>query len=211
MLFFCCSFLALLVLVHCHRIGSLGFIVSTTVFQSAQTDSKPFHNQFSDSPILVAPINACYQLEKCMGVLFFFSVTSTYLLFFIRTRAIFDKNPVIVAFFAVLWLAVVAACLTVIIGVDGVNIGSTRYCIDGEVKSYVTMATVIPLVNDTLVFFAISWRLFCNSSAHPTFKNGLRVLIFGDYLPMFSKALLQDGQVYYLLLVLPFYVSYLTS
>jgi len=92
----------------------------------------------------------------------------------------------------------VAACLTVIIGVDGVNIGATRYCIDGEVKSYVTMATVIPLVNDTCVFLAISWRLFCNSYARPTLKDRLRVLIFGDYMPMFSKAMLHDGQAYYL-------------
>jgi len=92
----------------------------------------------------------------------------------------------------------VAACLTVIIGVDGVNIGSTRYCIDGEVKSYVTTATIIPLINDTFVFLAISWRLFSNSYARPTFKDGLRVLIFGDYLPMFSKAMLHDGQAYYL-------------
>jgi len=161
------------------RISSLGFIVSTTVFQTA-------------------PVNACYQLEKSLGVLFFFSVTSTSLLFFFRTRAVFDRNPWIVAFFAALWLAVVAACLTVIIGVDGVNIGSSRYCIDGEVKSYVTMATVIPLINDTCVFFAISLRLFYNSYAGPTLRDSLRVLIFGDYLPMFSKAMLHDGQAYYL-------------
>ena len=169
-----------------------------------------FYNQCSDPPT-AAPVNACYQLEKSLGVLFFLSVTSTYLLFFIRTRAVFDMNPLIVAFFGALWLAVVAACLTVIIGVTGVNIGSTRYCIDGEVKSYVTMATVIPLVNDTCVFLAISFRLFCNSYARPTFKDGLRVLIFGDYLPMFSKAMLHDGQAYYLLLVFPYSVSCLTS
>jgi len=161
------------------RICSLGFIVSTTVFQTA-------------------PVNSCYKLEKSLGVLFFLAVTSTSLLFFIRIRAVFDRNPWVVAFFAALWLAVVAACLTVIIGVDGVNIGPTRYCIDGEVKTYVTMATVTPLINDTCVFLAITWRLFCNSYARPTFKDGLRVVIFGDYLPMFSKAMLQDGQAYYL-------------
>jgi hypothetical protein len=113
---------------------------------------------------------------------------------------------VVVAFFAILWLAVVAACVTVIVGVDGVNIGPTSYCIDGEVESYVTAATIIPLINDTLVFLAISWRLFTNSYARPTFKDGLRVLIFGDYMPMFSKAMLHDGQAYYLLLVLPYSV-----
>ena len=172
-----------------------------------------FYNRCSDS-FTAAPVNACYQLEKIRGVLFFLSVTSTNLLFFFRTRAVFDMDPLIAAFFAVLWLSVVAACLTVISGVDGVNIGSTRYCIDGEVKLYVTMASIIPLINDTCVFLAISWRLFCNSYApsRPTFKDGLRVLIFGDYLPMFSKAMLHDGQAYYLLLVLSYScVSCLTS
>lgn len=99
-----------------------------------------------------------------------------------------------------------AACVTVIVGVDGVNIGPTQYCIDGEVEAYVTAATIIPLVNDTFVFLAISWRLFSNSYARPTFKDGLRVLIFGDYMPMFSKAMLHDGQAYYLLLVFPYSV-----
>jgi hypothetical protein len=161
------------------RISSLGFIVSTTVFQTA-------------------PVGTCYQLEKSLGALFLVSVTSTSLLFFIRTRAVFDRNPWVVAFFAGLWLAVVAACLTVIVGVDGVNIGNTRYCIDAEVKPYVSMATVIPLINDTCVFLAISWRLFSNSYARPTLKHSFRVLIFGDYMPMFSKAMLHDGQAYYL-------------
>ena len=169
-----------------------------------------FYNQWSNSPT-AAPVNTCYQLEKSLGVLFFLSVTSTFLLFFIRTRAVFDRNPWIVTFFAALWLAVVAACLTVIIGVDGVNIGPTRYCIDGEFKPYVTMATLTPLINDTCVFLAISFRLFCNSYARPTFKDGLRVFVFGDYLPMFSKTMLHDGQAYYLLLVLPYSVSCLTS
>jgi hypothetical protein len=161
------------------RICSLAFIVSAAVFQTA-------------------PVNKCYQLEKSLGALFFFSVTSTSLLFFFRTRAVFDRNPWIVAFFAVLWLGVVAACVTVIVGVDGTNLDSTRYCIDGTVKPYVTTATIIPLINDTLVFFAITWRLSCNSFARPTLKDGLRVWIFGDYLPIFSKAMLQDGQAYYL-------------
>jgi hypothetical protein len=161
--------------------------------------------QCSDSPT-AAPVNACYQLEKALGVLFLFSVVSTTFLFFVRTRAVFDRNPWIVALFGCMWLAVVAACVTVIVGVDGVNIGPTRYCIDGEVQPYVSAATVIPLVNDTCVFLAITWRLFSNSYARPTFKDGLRALILGDYMPRFSKAMLHDGQAYYLLLVLPYSV-----
>ena len=34
-----------------------------------------------------------------------------------------------------------------------------------------------------------------------TLESGIRLLIFGDYLPVFSKAFLQDGQAYYLLVL----------
>lgn len=167
----------------------------------SQRFSIQFYDQCPDIP-LAAPVNRCSQLEKSLAYLFLFSVTSTSLLFFFRTRAVFDRNPFIIGFFAVLWLGVVAACVTVIVGVDGVNLASTRYCIDGTVKPYVTTATIIPLINDTFVFLAITWRLSRNSFARPTLKDGLRVWLFGDYLPIFSKAMLQDGQAYYLLIVL---------
>jgi hypothetical protein len=193
----------------CYRICSLAFIASVAVFQSEPKVSDTY-NQYSDSPS-VAPVNKCSQLDKSVGILFFFAVTSTSLLFFFRTRAVFDRNPWIVAFFAILWLAVVGACLTVIIGVNGVNIGSTRYCIEGSVKPFVTTAAIIPLINDTFVFLAITWRLADNSYARPTLKDGLRVLIFGDYLPKFSKAMLQDGQAYYLSISLSLIYSCLTS
>ena len=67
-----------------------------------------------------------------------------------------------------------------------------------EVKPYTAAAVVVPLINDTLIFIAITWRLHSNSSARRTINDGVRVLVFGNYLPAFSKAMLQDGQVYYL-------------
>ena len=98
-----------------------------------------------------------------------------------------------------MWLAVVAACVIPFVGVSAsANIGPTRYCMTVEIHSYAAAAIVVPLINDTLIFFAITWRLRCNSSARRTIKDSVRVLIFGDYLPAFSKAMLQDGQVYYL-------------
>lgn len=86
--------------------------------------------------------------------------------------------------------------------VESGNIGPTDYCKDGHVKSAVQIASTIPVINDTLVFLAITWRLYYNSYARPTLRIGLQVLIFGNYLPRFSRALLRDGQAYYLL-VLP--------
>ena len=150
----------------------------------------------------------CYRLGKILDVLFFLCVSSTSLLFFFRTRAVFDRNPWIAAFFFGMWLAVAATGVLVIVGVDAGEIdiasGPTNYCIfgSGRPKLFVQMAATTPMINDTLVFLAISWRLYSNSYVRPTLRHGLQVLIFGDYLPRFSKAMLQDGQAYYLLVLL---------
>jgi len=57
------------------------------------------------------------------------------------------------------------------------------------------------MINDTLVFLAITWRLFRNSYVPRTLRSGIRIVILGDYLPAFSKVLLKDGQAYYLSIV----------
>jgi hypothetical protein len=205
--FFCCYFYQLTV--SCHRICSLGYIVTSTVFKSEPKVSITVLLRAKRAFIinvlilfLVAPINTCYTVEKISSVFFLLCVPSTSLLFFFRTRAVFDKNPWVVSFFLGLWLAVVATCVLVTVGVDETNIPGTKYCIDGRVKSYVTIATILPVTNDTLVFLAITWRLYRNSYARPTLRHNLQVLIFGHYLPRFSRAMLHDGQAYYLLVPL---------
>ena len=107
-------------------------------------------------------------------------------------------NPFAIAFFGLLWLSVLGGCLTTITGISGANIGPSRYCTTVGIKPYAAAGTITPLVNDSIVFFAISFRLSGNSWARRTLKNGVRVIVFGDYLPAFSKSMLQDGQVYFL-------------
>jgi hypothetical protein len=123
---------------------------------------------------------------------------------------VFSGNPWIVAFFAALWLAVAAASSTVIFGIEGSNIGPTNYCIGGQGKPFVAAAAIVPLINHGLVFLAITWHLLCHNSREisSTFKSGIKFQVFGNFLPVFSKAILQDGQAYYLLLVLPFSMSH---
>jgi len=126
------------------------------------------------------------------------AVSSNALLFFFRIRAIFDRNKSVVAFFALLWVMVFAGSLLAIPGIAATNIGPTNYCMITKVESYVVAAVMIPLANDTLVFLAISWRLMECSQAEISMKTGFRILAFGHYLLPLSKALLQDGQMYYL-------------
>ena len=155
-------------------------------------------------------------LGRLAVVFYCAALVFTSLLFFFRTRAIFKRNPWVTAFFAGLWLVVLGGCLALIVDIfepTPANSASntTALCIDSGINPYAAATTIVPLINDTLVFVAISWRLSHNSYEPYTLKSGIRFLIFGDYLPVFSKALLQDGQAYYLLAFLLIYVSCLNS
>ena len=146
-----------------------------------------------------APIGNCVRVERVANYLHPLALASTALLFFFRVRAVFNRNKYVVAFFSFMWLAVLAGGLTTIRGVVGVNIGLTNYCMMTNVKPYyLASAGIIPLVNDTLVFLAITWRLMGHAHADNSIGTGFRVFAFGKYMPTLSKALLQDGQVYYL-------------
>ncbi|KAJ3505265.1 hypothetical protein NLJ89_g7508 [Agrocybe chaxingu] len=97
-----------------------------------------------------------------------------------------------------MWLAVLAGVLAPSQGLAGDNIGPTKHCINVKIETYVGIAGIIPLVNDTLVFLAISWRLARISYTSNPLSGGIAAFFHGDYLPAFSRGLLQDGQAYYL-------------
>ncbi|KAJ3513401.1 hypothetical protein NLJ89_g2966 [Agrocybe chaxingu] len=167
------------------RMASLAFVLSTVIYQTA--------------PVGIP----CRVFCKVVEWLFAVAVPTTSLLFLFRLLAIFDRNNLVRAIFGTLWLAVVAGVLTPTQGLVGANIGPTKYCINVSVEEYVGAAAVIPLVNDTLIFLAISWKLMRNAhiNAHPLRSGhgpGLRGFLSGEYLPAFSRGLLHDGQAYYL-------------
>ncbi|KAF8154858.1 hypothetical protein B0H34DRAFT_718261 [Crassisporium funariophilum] len=161
------------------RCGALGYVLCSTIFETAAAGN-------------------CAVFEKILCGLYPVAIPATSLLFFFRIRAVFDRNYLVIGFFAFMWLSVLAGCITVTRGVTGVNIGPTKYCLNFALEDYVSAAAIIPLVNDTLVFLAISWRLMANSHVDYNVRAGVKTLMYGDYLPAFSKTLFQDGQAYYL-------------
>lgn len=59
-------------------------------------------------------------------------------------------------------------------------------------------------MNDTLVFFAISYRIVSSAMVSSTWSARVKSFFMGDGLLNLSKALLQGGQVYYLSVFLIF-------
>ena len=95
-----------------------------------------------------------------------------------------------------MWLAVLGAALTVPYSVFAVYIGSTRYCAR-RVEPFAIVAVTVSLVNDTLVLLATTVGFVMNTH-QSTLKQGIRTMMYGDYLPAFSRAMLRDNQMYYL-------------
>ncbi|KAJ6543373.1 hypothetical protein DFH09DRAFT_1173575 [Mycena vulgaris] len=151
---------------------------------------------------LTHPVGGCRILDLVLDSLYPIAVPSTSLLFFFRVRAIYGRNRIVTGVFAILWLAELAACITVPFGTGGINIGPTRYCIIAELAPYTGSAAITPTVFDTAVFVAISYRLLGNTHVEYSWWEKCRAFFSGAYLPAFSKALFLDGQVYYMITVI---------
>ncbi|KAJ6464822.1 hypothetical protein DFH09DRAFT_1225893 [Mycena vulgaris] len=166
------------------RIATLLYILSSTMLQTY-------------------PAGSCLHLAKFTDVSCAIALAANSLLFFLRARAIFNRNKYLVLFFLLLWLTVAGtAIIPALPGVMTIaNVGTTKYCMYIAAKTYTGLFTIPPVINDTVIFVAISWRMFSSSHVNNGFKGNFRALMSGEYLPGFSKAVLKDGQLYYLITV----------
>ncbi|KAF9047784.1 hypothetical protein BJ165DRAFT_1610475 [Panaeolus papilionaceus] len=151
--------------------------------------------------ISTAPVGNCMTTSVAINALFPLAIPSTSLLLFFQVRAIYIRNNALVAFFGFMWIAVVGACATTVIAArSAFEIGPTKYCIVyGSLKSYSSSPAIVVLVNDTLMFMCIVYKVLqCSSASSSGLKMGVKTFLFGTSLPTLSKALLQNGQVYFL-------------
>ncbi|KAF9041375.1 hypothetical protein BJ165DRAFT_1530105 [Panaeolus papilionaceus] len=135
----------------------------------------------------------CARFDRAISVVFPIAINATSLLFFLRTRAIYDRDRLVGFFFGFLWLLVAASSVTVPLGITVANIGPTKFCAVKKFEGYVATAAIVPLVYDTLVFIAISWRLMTDFLiVEHDIKTlaGVKALVRGDfYFPAFSRSL----------------------
>lgn len=145
-----------------------------------------------------APTGNCAHFETITDAFYPVALGCSALLFFFRLRAIYNRDRIVVGCFFILWCGLLACTIFIPAGILGGTIGPTKYCVDEDVPISAYAAIIAPLVHDTLVFIAISWRLLQNASIDGNLKENLQVVMYGKYLPAFSKSLLLDGQRYYL-------------
>jgi hypothetical protein len=146
----------------------------------------------------------------CLGywitfaVAWVFGSAFTSLLFLIRVLALYRGNKMVIGVFAFLWLCAFGSALTIPIG-DGNGakhfLPNNPYCISTvNYPAYEGAGFIIPAIFDTLVFTAISYRLYPSYEVSPesTWRAQISVLFSGRGIPKLSRALMESGQQYYL-------------
>ncbi|KAF9440965.1 hypothetical protein P691DRAFT_800662 [Macrolepiota fuliginosa MF-IS2] len=140
-------------------------------------------------PVAV-PVGNCDLIYIISGCFCILSISSSSFLFLRRVQAVYADNRWVQWFFFILWLVYCGLEFTVPIG--------TRHCIDSETSHYVLAGAFSPIIFDTLVFLAISFKV---GSSHTTQDTRVTrdTLVSGKALPRLSRAVLQGGQQYYLI------------
>ncbi|KAF9260475.1 hypothetical protein L218DRAFT_804592, partial [Marasmius fiardii PR-910] len=145
-------------------------------------------------------LSDCQTLLVILGILFALSTAFTAFLFLLRVIAVWIMNKWIIALFTFLWLCAVGGAITTPFSTAGGHIGSTQACIVLRVSGYAESAPIASMINDSAVFFAITYRILMNSIFEENPSAQFRALIGNSrsFLPTFSRNLLRSGQHYYL-------------
>ncbi|KAF7336002.1 hypothetical protein MSAN_02313900 [Mycena sanguinolenta] len=100
--------------------------------------------------------------------------------------------------FSIFWIAYVGAGITVIVGVRAAHIGPTMLCTITSFSANLEIVGVVALMNDTAIFFAISYRILAHTIVAKSLMARCRVFFGGTGLSTLSQALLESGQNFYL-------------
>ncbi|KAJ7367619.1 hypothetical protein DFH08DRAFT_760870 [Mycena albidolilacea] len=156
----------------------------------------------------VTSIENCAAMEISIGICLLLSQTYTAMLFFLRANAVWYPNRVASAVFFLLWLGIIGTNVTVPLGLRGAHIGPTMQCISTDVpdnirktRSYLTVVVIMSLVNDTVVFLAISYRIVGYAVLADSPRDLIRAFFGGSHLTRLSRELIQSGQQFYLVAV----------
>ncbi|KAF7373792.1 hypothetical protein MSAN_00590900 [Mycena sanguinolenta] len=150
----------------------------------------------------VAPVKNCTALALGYSICSVLSQTATAMLLFLRVIAVWHESKIAFAVFSLLWIGVLGAGITIPLGIRGAHIGPTAQCINTAVPDYTQVAVIMPLINDTAIFLAITYRILAHTIADSPVTR-LRVFFggTGPGLSALSQALLQSGQHFYFVAV----------
>ncbi|KAF9441327.1 hypothetical protein P691DRAFT_766422 [Macrolepiota fuliginosa MF-IS2] len=144
------------------------------------------------------PISNCHAAQIAVEMFCLPSMACASFLFLRRLEAVYAENRtrIVQWAFRILWFAISVNTITVIVGVKAEHIEGTSYCVIYKVESYAAVNQFLPAVFDTLVFFAILYKITLSCGTLDS-KINWHTIVTGKALPRLSRALLHGGQQYY--------------
>lgn len=142
------------------------------------------------------PVVNCNLFMSFVNASCLLAMSVTSFLFLRRVQAVYTGNRIVYWISALLWFSASILDVTLFPGTHFIHIPGTQYCIVYAVAGYVSASSFMLAVFDSLVFFAISYKIAFQSmtltgSSWSTFFSG-------KTLPALSRAILHGGQRYYL-------------
>lgn len=124
-------------------------------------------------------------------------------LFLRRVQAVYADNRPVQWFFVCFCVASSGVNFTLIPGSLAEHIPGTKYCLAYRVASYVPLANFMPAVFDTLVFFAVSYKLAFQVHQDAAAAGNQKSWTISSWfstrgLSQLQAAMIQGGQQYYL-------------
>ncbi|CAL1707959.1 unnamed protein product [Somion occarium] len=164
----------------CSRLLSGGFVLGSLIYE-------------------VTPHEDCALAFRIFAWLGSLAIPCNCFLFFLRVRGVFLHDRWIVAGFFVLWLSTLGSFAEPF-GFQSGHIGPTQYCLIAGVHKSSSTGFITLAIFDTSVFVGISLRVI-SYSIEDTWRGRLKMFLRGKSMGNVSRALLQTGQMYYLVTV----------
>lgn len=124
---------------------------------------------------------------------------TTSFLFLRRVQAVYHDNRMVQYAFILVWAVTSGIIVMLFPGIDAMHIPGTGYCIVYKAQHYVPITNFMPAVFDSLVFFAISYKIaFQQNQELGSELSWTRSWFSTGSLPIVTRAFLQGGQQYYL-------------
>ncbi|TFK38695.1 hypothetical protein BDQ12DRAFT_97634 [Crucibulum laeve] len=149
----------------------------------------------------IGNIGDCQALLAFICVSIILTVSMTSMLFLLRVTAVYHDNKVAIRLFVFLWLAVSSMPILTPVILLEVHAGTTQQCniaVPSNGKAIECLAILL-LINDTVIFLAISYRVLKFPLIDYSLKSWAKVFFDKGSLPIVSRLLLQSGQYYYLI------------
>ncbi|KAF9531345.1 hypothetical protein CPB83DRAFT_848883 [Crepidotus variabilis] len=155
------------------------------------------------SVFLTAPIPRCQEFLTFLSVALVLNVSAITSLFTLRLCAVYNMHKLILILYGILWLAGIGLMARFVEAFRAVPIGESGFCLEVVNGSFLAPLLTALLFNDTLIFVLITYRVYMMylKSGAPISRR-LSLFCFGTSLPLLTKALLQDSQLYCLVSVL---------